>query len=120
MDRDSKRVKLANELTEIHDLIDEIEAFWNIPYFDEVKARKIIQKVNNKHRENVVIYNIATYQTASHYASGVSIPSAPQTQLQQDLQWKHFYLNAKICGKAAEEIIKEWQYMQAKSTPENR
>ena len=111
MDRNEERLKALKELSEIHDLIDEIEAFWSTSYFDEARAREIIQKVNDKHRENVMIYNIATYQTASYDASGVSVPSAPQAQLQQDLQWKHFYLNAKLLGKGAEEIIKEWKYM---------
>lgn len=109
MDRDSERLKALNELKEIRNLIDEIEDFWSIPYFDEAKAREIIQKVNDRHRENVMIYNVVTYQTPSYEASGVSISSAPRDQLQQDLQWKHFYLNAKLLGKGTEEIIKEWK-----------
>lgn len=112
MERDNnERLKALKELKDIRDLIDEIEAFWRTPYFDEVRAREIIQKVNDKHRENVMLYNIVTYHTASYDASGVSIPSAPQGQLQEDLRWKYFYLNAKLCGKAAEEIIKEWGSM---------
>ncbi len=112
MERDNnERLKASKELKDIRDLIDEIEAFWRTLYFDEKKAREIIQKVNDKHPENVIIYNIVTYQTASYDASGVTVPSAPQAQLQEDLQWKQFYLNAKLLGKGAEEIIKEWKYM---------
>ena len=120
MDRDTERLKALDELKEIHDLISEIEAFWNAPYFDEAKAREIIQKVNDKHRENIKLYNIATYHRASYNASGVFVPSALQAQLQQDLQWKHFYLNAKMCGKAAEVIVKEWKDIQTQSASESR
>ena len=109
MERDNdERLKALKELKDIRDLIDEIESLWRTPYFDEVRAREIIQKVNDKHCENVMLYNIATYHTASYDASGVPILSAPQEPLQEDLRWKHFYLNAKLCGKAAQEIVNEW------------
>ena len=115
MERDNdERLKALKELKDICDLIDEIEAFWNAPFFDAERAREIIQKVNRKHFENVSLYNLATNQprtSSSNAGSGVSIGAATQSQLQEDLRWKHFYLNAKLCGKAAEEIIKEWSSM---------
>lgn len=113
MERDNnERLKAFKELNDIRDLIDEIETFWNTPFFDSEKAREIIQKVNRNHFENVILYNLATNQprtSSSNAGRGVSIDAATQSQLQEDLQWKHFYLNAKMCGKAAEEIIKEWR-----------
>lgn len=108
----SERVRKFQELKGIQDLIDEIERFWKVSFFDENTARRIIKKVNEDHFENVILYNMMTYRTASDEGSGVPIDSAPQAHLQQDLQWKHFYLNAKLRGKAAEEITKEWTSMQ--------
>ena len=107
----SERVRKLKELKDIRDLIDEIEMFWKAPYFDENTARRIIKKVNDNHFENVFLYNMLTYPAMSNQGSGVPIESASQAHLWQDLQWKHFYLNAKLCGKAAEEITKEWTSM---------
>lgn len=112
MNRDnSERAKAAKDLTDIRKLIDEIDTLWEASYFDEIKARKIIKKVNDDHPENTGLYNLITYRTATTLSSGVSIDCAATNQLQQDLEWKHFYLNAKLLGKAAEEIIKEWSCM---------
>lgn len=115
MERDNnERLKTLKELKDIRDLIDEIEAFWNAPFFDAGRAREIIQKVNRNHFENVSLYNLATNQprtNSSNAGSGVSIDSATQSQLQEDLQWKHFYLKAKLLGKGVEEIIVEWKHM---------
>ena len=112
MERDNnERLKALKELKGIRDLIDEIEALWRAPFFDVEKAREIIQKVNDKHFENVGLYNLATYQQNGNpfnAGSGISIEGATQGQLQEDLRWKHFYLNAKLCGKAAQEIVYEW------------
>lgn len=105
----SERVRKLKELKDIRDLIDEIEMFWKAPYFDENTARRIINHVNIKHGENITIYNMITYSATASKRSGVSVEYAQQAQLQQDLQWKHFYLNAKLCGKAVEEIMDEWK-----------
>ena len=114
MERDNvERLKAIKKLNDLHNLIDEIEIFWNNPFFDEKKARKIIQEVNRKHYENVVLYNLTTNKPKANFSnsrSGVSIDAATSSQLQEDLLWKHFYLNAKLLGKGVEEIIKEWKY----------
>lgn len=113
MGRDTaERLNATRELNDIRNLIDEIERFGNAPLFDEKRAREIIQEVNRNHFENVVLYNLATYQpkeNSSNIGSGVSINTATQSQLQEDLQWKHFYLKAKLFGKSVEEIIREWK-----------
>ena len=112
MERDNaERLKVINELNDLRNLIDEIETFWNNP-FDEKKAREIILKVNRNHFENVFLYNLVADKpkaNSSNTGSGVSIDAATPSQLQEDLQWKHFYLNAKLLGKGVEEIIKEWK-----------
>ena len=41
--------------------------------------------------------------------SGVSIQQASKENLYQDLQWKEFYLEAKILGKSVDEMQKDWQ-----------
>ena len=41
--------------------------------------------------------------------SGISIQQASKENLYQDLQWKEFYLEAKILGKSVDEMRKEWQ-----------
>lgn len=114
MERDNNEgLKALKELKDIRDLIDEIEAFWNAPFFDAERAREIIQKVNRNHFENVSLYNLATSQprtSSSNAGSGVSIDAATQSQLQEDLQWKHYYLNAKLLGKGVENIIVEWKH----------
>ena len=112
MEKDNTEgLKAAKELNDIRKLIDEIEGVWNAPRFDKKRAKEIIQEVNWNHFENVLLYNLATYRprtNSSNAGSGISIDTATQSQLQEDLRWKHFYLNAKLCGKAAEEIAKEW------------
>lgn len=112
MEKDNtERLKAAKELNDVRKLIDEIEGIWNAPIFDMNRAKVIIQEVNRNHFENVVLYNLVTYRprtNSSNAGSGISIDTATQGQLQEDLRWKHFYLNAKLCGKAAEEIAKEW------------
>ena len=103
----SERVRKLKELKDIRDLIDEIEMFWKAPYFDENTARRIIEKVNDEHRENIAVYKMITYSPMTSERSSVPVEYAHWTQLQQDLQWKHFYLNAKLQGKGVEEIIDE-------------
>lgn len=77
MGRDTaERLNATRELNDIRNLIDEIERFGNAPLFDEKRAREIIQEVNRNHFENVVLYNLATYQpkeNSSNIGSGVSI-----------------------------------------------
>lgn len=108
----AERLKAAKELNDIRNLIDEIERIWNAPVFDKKKAKEIIQGVNRNHFENVVLYNLSTYRprtNSSNAGSGISIDTATQSQLQEDLQWKHFYFKAKLVGKSVEEIIREWK-----------
>lgn len=112
MEKDNTEgLKAAKELNDIRKLIDEIEGVWNAPMFDMNRAKVIIQEVNRNHFENVMLYNLVTYRprtNSSNAGSGISIDIATQGQLQEDLRWKHFYLNAKLVGKSVEEIIQEW------------
>lgn len=105
---DSERLKTAKELKDIREKINKIETFWQAPFFDEEGAKSIIIDINEKYPENRDLYNAITYPLSRSAGSGVCVDDALPYQLQQDLQWKHFYLNAKLLGKGAEEIVKEW------------
>lgn len=106
-----EKAKTGKELKDIQDLVDEITSMLQAPFFYEWQARTLIHKVNEKHGENVAIYNLITHRTASSTRNNetVSVDSAKPDELRQDLEWKHFYLSAKLSGKTIEEVEKEWK-----------
>lgn len=70
--------------------------------FDEIEARRLIHKVNNKYPENLGVFNLLTAPNGSNTAVGrsrVTVSNASPSQLAEDLKWKQFYLDAKMKGK---------------------
>lgn len=105
----------AKDFADIHNLIREIEAVLQAPQFDVQQARHVIGKENDKHGENIAAYRIATHQLQGNMGNSgsVSVEDAHSDELIQDLQWKHYYLNAKLRAKSIEEIEKEWQKLRS-------
>ena len=85
--------------------IDDIQRIMQKIPFDEDAARQKIYEINAKHPDNKMIWNLFHANTPS----GVSIQQASKENLYQDLQWKEFYLEAKILGKSVDEMQKDWQ-----------
>lgn len=109
-----EKEKTIKDFADIQDLIGKIEAVLQAPRFDIYQARHIIGKVNEKHGENITAYKIATRQFIGNTGneSSIAVRDAGPDALKQDLQWKHFYLNAKLRAKTVEEIEKEWQKLR--------
>ena len=85
--------------------IDDVQRIMQKIPFDEDAARQKIYEINAKHPENTAVWNLIHANTPS----GVSIQQASKENLYQDLQWKKFYLEAKILGKSVEEMRKDLQ-----------
>ena len=102
---DFSSVYTAIEIADMRSTIDDIQKILQTIPFDEHTARKKVYEINAKHPDNKMIWNLLH----ANVPSGVSIQQASKENLYQDLQWKAYYLEAKILGKAVDEMRKEWQ-----------
>lgn len=105
MDNDLSSLYTAIEIADMRSTIDDIQKILQTIPFDEDAARQKIYEINAKHPENTAVWNLIHANTPS----GVSIQQASKENLYQDLQWKEFYLEAKILGKSVEEMRKDLQ-----------
>lgn len=105
MDNDFSSVYTAIEIADMRSTIDDIQKILQTIPFDEDTARQKVYEINAKHPENKMIWNLLH----ANVPSGISIQQASKENLYQDLQWKEFYLEAKILGKSVDEMRKEWQ-----------
>lgn len=105
MDNDLSSVHTAAEIADMLLTIDDIQMILRTALFDENAARQKICEVNAKHPENTAVWNLLH----ANIPSGISIQQASKENLYQDLQWKAYYLEAKIVGKSVDEMRKEWQ-----------
>ena len=105
MDNNLSSVYTAAEIADMRSTIDDIQMILRTAPFDEDTARQKICEINAKHPDNKMIWNLIHANTPS----GVSIQQASKENLCQDLQWKAYYLEAKIFGKSVDEMRKEWQ-----------
>ena len=102
---DFSSVYTAIEIADMRSTIDDIQKILQTIPFDEDVARQKVYEINAKHPDNKMIWNLIHANTPS----GVSIQQASKENLCQDLQWKAYYLEAKILGKSVDEMRKEWQ-----------
>lgn len=105
MDNDRSSLYTAIEIADMRSTIDDIQRILQTIPFDEDAARQKIYEINAKHPENTAVWNLIHANTPS----GVSIHQASKENLYQDLQWKAYYLEAKILGKSVEEMRKDLQ-----------
>lgn len=102
---DFSSVYTAIEIADMRSTIDDIQKILQTIPFDEDTARQKVYEINAKHPDNKMIWNLLH----ANVPSGISIQQASKENLYQDLQWKAYYLEAKILGKSVDEMRKEWQ-----------
>lgn len=102
---DFSSVYTAIEIADMRSTIDDIQKILQTIPFDEDTARQKVYEINAKHPDNKMIWNLLH----ANVPSGVSIQQASKENLYQDLQWKEFYLEAKILGKSVDEMRKDLQ-----------
>ena len=95
----------AIEIADMRSTIDDIQRILQTIPFDEDAARQKIYEINAKRPENTTVWNLIH----ANISSGIPIQQASKENLCQDLQWKEFYLEAKILRKSVDEMRKEWQ-----------
>ena len=105
MDNDRSSLYTAIEIADMRSTIDDVQRIMQKIPFDEDAARQKIYEINAKHPENTAVWNLIH----ANVPSGVSIQQASKENLYQDLQWKEFYLEAKILGKSVDEMRKDLQ-----------
>lgn len=105
MDNDRSSLYTAIEIADMRSTIDDVQRIMQKIPFDEDAARQKIYEINAKHPDNKMIWNLFH----ANIPSGISIQQASKENLYQDLQWKAYYLEAKILGKSVDEMRKEWQ-----------
>lgn len=105
MDNSLSSFYTAAEIEDMRSTIDDIQKILQTIPFDEDTARQKVYEINAKHPDNKMIWNLLH----ANVPSGVSIQQASKENLYQDLQWKAYYLEAKILGKSVDEMRKEWQ-----------
>lgn len=105
MDNDFSSVHTAIEIADMRSTIGDIQKILQTIPFDEDTARQKVYEINAKHPDNKMIWN----PLHANVPSGVSIQQASKENLYQDLQWKEFYLEAKILGKSVDEMRKDLQ-----------
>lgn len=102
---DFSSVYTAIEIADMRSTIGDIQKILQTIPFDEDTARQKVYEINAKHPDNKMIWNLLH----ANVPSGVSIQQASKENLYQDLQWKEFYLEAKILGKSVDEMRKDLQ-----------
>lgn len=105
MDNDRSSLYTAIEIADMRSTIDDVQRIMQKIPFDEDAARQKIYEINAKHPENTAVWNLIH----ANVPSGVSIQQASKENLYQDLQWKAYYLEAKILGKSVDEMRKDLQ-----------
>lgn len=105
MDNDLSSVYTAIEIADMRSTIGDIQKILQTIPFDEDTARQKVYEINAKHPDNKMIWNLLH----ANVPSGVSIQQASKENLYQYLQWKEFYLEAKILGKSVDEMRKDLQ-----------
>lgn len=102
---DFSSIHTATEIADMQSTINDILKILQTIPFDEDTARQKVYEINAKHPENTAVWNLIH----ANISSGIPIQQASKENLYQDLQWKEFYLEAKIVGKSVDEMRKEWQ-----------
>ena len=102
---DFSSVYTAIGIADMRSTIDDIHKILQTIPFDEDTARQKGYEINAKHPDNKMIWNLLH----ANVPSGVSIQQASKENLYQDLQWKAYYLEAKILGKSVAEMRKDLQ-----------
>ena len=102
---DFSSVYTAIEIADMRSTIDDIQKILQTIPFDEDTARQKVYEINAKHPDNKMIWNLFH----ANIPSGISIQQASKENLYQDLQWKTYYLEAKILGKSVDEMRKDLQ-----------
>ena len=102
---DFSSVYTAIEIADMRSTIDDIQRIMQKIPFDEDAARQKVYEINAKHPDNKMIWNLFH----ANIPSGISIQQASKENLYQDLQWKAYYLEAKILGKSVDEMRKDLQ-----------
>ena len=105
MDNDRSSLYTAIEIADMRSTIDDIQRILQTIPFDEDVARQKVYEINAKHPDNKMIWNLFH----ANIPSGISIQQASKENLYQDLQWKAYYLEAKILGKSVDEMRKDLQ-----------
>lgn len=111
--RDIETLDMLLSLADIKNTINRINHILSAYYFDSNQARNIIDEVNFKHPENIMVYAIAN-EWGNCSGGGVNLSEARAKELRQDLEWKKFYLNGKVAGKVMNKIIDEYHDWQNK------
>lgn len=98
-------------MLEIQNVILKIDQVQTNDYFDSVEAKNLIEEINTKHPEIIMVYHIVSSlrSRGNGNNSCVLLQDANEWQLRQDLEWKRKYLLLKLAGKTIDEIIKEYQ-----------
>lgn len=112
-----KTIKSVVDIADMKKTIYRIQGLLNEILFDEIEARQLIDEVNNKHPENLGVFNLLTFSNGSNTAVGrsrVTVNNASPSQLAEDLKWKQFYLDAKMKGKTIDVLSKEWNSLKNK------
>ena len=102
---DFSSVYTAIEIADMRSTIGDIQKILQTIPFDEDTARQKVYEINAKHPDNKMIWNLLH----ANVPFGGSIQQASKEHLYQDLQWKEFYLEAKILGKSVDEMRKDLQ-----------
>lgn len=91
-----EQLELENDIQDISDILNQrpIKMY-------QVRAK--IEKINEKHSENIVLFNLIFPPRGNR----VSLANASDQSLIDDLAWKQIYLQAKKSGKLFDEFYKE-------------
>lgn len=87
--------------------IDSISRVLSQPFIDIYQVRHYIDKINNDHPENMLLYNIIF----PAHGDRVPLSCASNDSLIQHLFWKQQFLLAKRAGKTFAELYKEVRKM---------
>ncbi len=109
-----KIIKSEIDIEDMKKTIYRIQELLNEILFDEIEARRLIDEVNNKHPENLGVFNLLTFPNTAVGRSRVTVNNASPSQLAEDLKWKKFYLEAKMKGKTIDVLSKEWNSLKNK------
>lgn len=88
--------KLENDIQDINNILNQqpIQMY-------QIRAK--IQKVNEEHPENIVLFNLIFPPNGNP----ISLINASDQNLIDDLTWKQIYLQAKKTGKLFDKFYKE-------------
>ena len=93
----------AIEVADMLLTISDIQQILHTTPFDENTARQKICEINEKHPDNITVWNLLH----TNISSGISVEQASKENLYEDLQWKEYYLQAKTIGKSVDEMRKD-------------